>query len=211
MDWCRPGDKPLSELMMVSLLTHICVTRLQWINVNWTLRNTLYWNFNRNPNIFIEENACQNVICKWRSLCTGFNVPSVRLTCWRHCIKVTSRERRGVPNHQQIDCLFNIIFRLATKKSNKENPKAPHYRPLVRGNHRWLVDSPHKTPVIQKSFPYHESSYVTCTLTFSWSSALPSAQSYCTFFQLYNPSFTVSRSDTSHLKYKQCRSCVPMQ
>ena len=30
MAWCRPGDKPLSEPMMVSLLTHICVTRLQW-------------------------------------------------------------------------------------------------------------------------------------------------------------------------------------
>ena len=26
----RPGDKPLSEPMMVSLLTHICVTRPQW-------------------------------------------------------------------------------------------------------------------------------------------------------------------------------------
>ena len=30
--WCQPGDKPLSEPMMVSLLTHICVTRLQWVN-----------------------------------------------------------------------------------------------------------------------------------------------------------------------------------
>ena len=29
----RPGDKPLSEPMMVSLLTHICVTRPQWINI----------------------------------------------------------------------------------------------------------------------------------------------------------------------------------
>ena len=28
MAWRRPGDKPLSEPMMVSLLTHICVTRL---------------------------------------------------------------------------------------------------------------------------------------------------------------------------------------
>ena len=27
MAWRRPGDKPLSESMMVSLLTHICVTR----------------------------------------------------------------------------------------------------------------------------------------------------------------------------------------
>ena len=29
MAWHRPGDKPLSEPMMVTLLTHICVTRPQ--------------------------------------------------------------------------------------------------------------------------------------------------------------------------------------
>ena len=29
MAWRRPGDKPLSEPMLVSLLTHICVTRPQ--------------------------------------------------------------------------------------------------------------------------------------------------------------------------------------
>ena len=29
----RSGDKPLSEPMMVSLLTHICVTRPQWVNL----------------------------------------------------------------------------------------------------------------------------------------------------------------------------------
>ena len=32
MAWSRPGDKPLFEPMMVSLQTHICVTRPQWIN-----------------------------------------------------------------------------------------------------------------------------------------------------------------------------------
>ena len=32
MAWRRPCDKPLSEPMMVSLLTHICVTRPQWVN-----------------------------------------------------------------------------------------------------------------------------------------------------------------------------------
>ena len=31
MAWRRSGDKPLSEPMMVSLLTHICVTRPQWV------------------------------------------------------------------------------------------------------------------------------------------------------------------------------------
>ena len=36
----RPGDKPLSEPMVGSLLTHICVTRPQWVNkwarCSWT-------------------------------------------------------------------------------------------------------------------------------------------------------------------------------
>ena len=32
MAWRRPGDKPLSEPMMVCLPTHICVTRPQWVN-----------------------------------------------------------------------------------------------------------------------------------------------------------------------------------
>ena len=35
MAWRRPGDKPLSEPMMVSLLTHICVTRPQWVKFIW--------------------------------------------------------------------------------------------------------------------------------------------------------------------------------
>ena len=32
MAWSSPGDKPLSEPMLVSLPTHICVTRPQWVN-----------------------------------------------------------------------------------------------------------------------------------------------------------------------------------
>ena len=32
MAWRRRGDKPLSEAMMVSLLTQICVTRPQWVD-----------------------------------------------------------------------------------------------------------------------------------------------------------------------------------
>ena len=32
---CRqPGDKPLSEPMMVNLLTHLCVTLPQWVKKN---------------------------------------------------------------------------------------------------------------------------------------------------------------------------------
>ena len=31
MAWCRSDNKPLSEPMMVNSLTHICVTRPQWV------------------------------------------------------------------------------------------------------------------------------------------------------------------------------------
>ena len=34
MAWRRLGDKPLFEPMIVSLSTHICVTRPQWVNSN---------------------------------------------------------------------------------------------------------------------------------------------------------------------------------
>ena len=34
MAWRRPGDKPLSEPMMVCSPTHICVTRPQWVNID---------------------------------------------------------------------------------------------------------------------------------------------------------------------------------
>ena len=33
----RPGDKPLSEPMIVNLLTHKCVTRLQWVKAGFQL------------------------------------------------------------------------------------------------------------------------------------------------------------------------------
>ena len=44
MAWRWPGDKPLSGPMVVSLLTHICVTRPQWVNLNlgW-LRSVLLY------------------------------------------------------------------------------------------------------------------------------------------------------------------------
>ena len=37
MAWRRPGDKSWSQSMMMSLLTHICVTRPQWIYFDWAL------------------------------------------------------------------------------------------------------------------------------------------------------------------------------
>ena len=52
MAWRRPGDKPLSEPMMVSILTHICVTRPQWVNIfmattgdDWIIPSFRIWDY----------------------------------------------------------------------------------------------------------------------------------------------------------------------
>ena len=61
--WRRPGDKPLSEPMMVSLTTHICVTRPQW--VKHCHQNAE----NRARRIFvmvmhITNTCCQQCVCR---------------------------------------------------------------------------------------------------------------------------------------------------
>ena len=43
MAWRRPGDKPLSEPMMVSLPTHICVTQPQWVKQSMALFSCYYF------------------------------------------------------------------------------------------------------------------------------------------------------------------------
>ena len=43
MAWRRSCDKPLSEPMMVSLLTHICVTRPQWVKVGKRYELCIIW------------------------------------------------------------------------------------------------------------------------------------------------------------------------
>ena len=42
MAWRRPGDKPLSEPMLIILLTHICVTRPQWVNRTHDDKNKMF-------------------------------------------------------------------------------------------------------------------------------------------------------------------------
>ena len=42
MDWRRPGDKALSEPMMISLTTHVWITRPQWVNI-WHVKVFSTW------------------------------------------------------------------------------------------------------------------------------------------------------------------------
>ena len=49
MAWCRLGDKSLSEPMLVSLLTHIRITRPQWVK-SWSKTVS----FGCNPYIYVK-------------------------------------------------------------------------------------------------------------------------------------------------------------
>ena len=42
MAWCRSGDMPLSETMMVSLPRHICVTRPKWVKSSQSSHQTKF-------------------------------------------------------------------------------------------------------------------------------------------------------------------------
>ena len=57
----------------------------------------------------------------------------------------------GVSNHQPFECLLNRLFRRRSKKTSKLCLTG-----LMRGIHRWPVNSPHKGPVARKMFPFDD-------------------------------------------------------
>ena len=70
MAWRRSGDKPLSEPMMVNLMTHICVTWPQWVNLKWIWMDGLTKDFKGDL---------------WSALCE-FIVWSIPCTCNFHAL-----------------------------------------------------------------------------------------------------------------------------
>ena len=60
----------------------------------------------------------------------------------------------GVSNHQQVHCLLNHLFWGTSMKTCKLHVTGP----------LWLVDFPHKGPVIWKIFPWHD----ICTILHHW-------------------------------------------
>ena len=89
MAWRRPGDKPLSEPMMFCLLTHICVTRPQWVNRHhrqlchewhWalyhiTLHQCMYqWRVNTLKPIFFCRRHFQTYFLDWKCFIFLFQI-----------------------------------------------------------------------------------------------------------------------------------------
>ena len=81
MAWCCLGDKPLSEPMLVSLLTQICITRPQWVS-NWCDPSTLSKQLPKIVGIIF------NVSAKFpwnKSYPTVARKPAKVSNCLRHC------------------------------------------------------------------------------------------------------------------------------
>ena len=57
--WHPPGDKPLSEPMMVILLTHICVTWLQWLSNPQALANRVFGAYRLPICVFHYKRICK--------------------------------------------------------------------------------------------------------------------------------------------------------
>ena len=89
MAWRRPGDKPLSEPMMVSSLTHICVTRPQWVNTLRPRQICLYFTANILKCIFLNK-------IEWAPLKVSLKfVPKVRINSILALVQIMVWRRPG--------------------------------------------------------------------------------------------------------------------
>ena len=72
----RPSDKPLSEIMLVSLLTYICVNRAQWVKYTYfgELDNSIifvyFWNSIWWKDIHMQNNVYYRQIV-YKSMCVA--------------------------------------------------------------------------------------------------------------------------------------------
>ena len=91
--WHRPGDEPLSELLMIRLSTHICVTRHQWVKLqNWNTGTVLLFQCRRHssasfiwfyiPNINTQSELPSDWV-HWKIRCLIFkSCETLKLWVW---------------------------------------------------------------------------------------------------------------------------------
>ena len=78
MAWRRPGDKPLSERMMLSSLTHICVTRPQWVKAKGTMESQVK-HYGEKPQRAVE------MLCTFGSYPNGWSNDLLVSSCCNFC------------------------------------------------------------------------------------------------------------------------------
>ena len=121
-----------------------------WDIVNWTLKNKLQWNFNRNSYIFFHENAFEYVVWEMVAILSprqcvikaqqnrhiyGINCLSLHrdvlgpeddISHIRPWLILQRRhsEYPGVSNHQRLHCLFSRLFSRLFRRTSKKTPKS---------------------------------------------------------------------------------------
>ena len=83
MAWHRPGAKPLSEPMMVSLPMHICITQPQWVNMPsnhmisyqavWEIHLILCYKSQKKIQLTFRKSTVASADDLWPLLLTWFN------------------------------------------------------------------------------------------------------------------------------------------
>ena len=134
--WRRPGDNPLSEPMVISLLTHICVTRPQCVKQRTYLAKCIILH------AFI--NAVLPISFSYICLENCFNKASFKNVQYLPAPSLHGNvERIFSAIHQWTQALFNDRTGVSQDDVIKWK-HFPRYWPFVRGIHRSPVNSPHK-------------------------------------------------------------------
>ena len=108
--WRRPGDKPLSEPMIVSLLTHICVTRPQWVKTfcSWIWIRFLWCTIFQNgkQNFMGLSNLClENIDGLFWYVLPGTEPWPRRVYVFRDSVTTNChREALGTQHHNKTSC-----------------------------------------------------------------------------------------------------------
>ena len=69
MAWRRPGDKPLSEPMMVSLLPHLCVARPQWVKFCFRIECHIFYEYDQASWMISQYCGCYNSVVMYCFSC----------------------------------------------------------------------------------------------------------------------------------------------
>ena len=147
MAWRRPGDKPLSEPIMVSLLMHICITQPQWVNVVWSMKMNSVSGRQRK----FEKKKKKNV-CNYSQHCVCCCTITIRcLDVSMHTLQWCHNERDGISCHQ-LKIVYSTIYSGADQRKHQSSASLA----FVQGIHRWPVNCPHKWPVTWKMFPFDD-------------------------------------------------------
>ena len=160
MVWRRPGDKLLSESMVVSLLTHICVTRPQWVKNVVAIGLTYDWG-----NFIAGAHRANGVL--WPASWKLFKGSNIHLAKSEMCL--TEKSTNGAVKNfhlskptviillwQKITHFFTSGLRnmVGWRKMNMERKWREHDSWWIRYFNKSIPQSPTPTPTLIKFFGY---------------------------------------------------------